>query len=69
MPPKKASEVKKDADVFADKVFAISGTLSQRKSEITDLIKENGGSVASSVTKKVHKVIFLSLCSFEYLHI
>lgn len=56
MPPKKtAAAAKKEAakDIFADKVFALSGTLSKTRDEVTTLLEENGGSVASSVTKKV----------------
>jgi hypothetical protein len=53
MPPKKAAKGEKGSDVFADKVFAISGSLTQTKAVITSLLEEHGGSVASSVTKKV----------------
>lgn len=56
MPPKRAAKKAADtADVFADKVFALSGTLTQTRSEIQKLLEENGGTVASSVTKKVNE--------------
>lgn len=59
MPPKKsAAAKKKDAsDALADKVFALSGTLTKTRDEISTLIEENGGTVASSVTKKVTHLI------------
>lgn len=55
MPPKRAAKAtkKEGSDVFDGKVFALSGTLTQTRDAITSLLEENGGTVASSVTKKV----------------
>lgn len=64
MPPKRAAAAKKEEkttkDIFADKVFALSGTLTKTRDEITGLLEDNGGTCASSVTKKVTHLVSTS---------
>jgi NAD-dependent DNA ligase len=38
--------------MFDDFLICMSGTLSIKRKEMEDLIKENGGKVSSTVTKK-----------------
>ena len=70
MPPKKATKASKDSsEVFDDQVFALSGTLTQTRDAITSLLEENGGTVASSVTKKVCSFLFVCvLLSYAHAH-
>ncbi len=51
------SSVQKTSNVLVGKTFVITGTLSKPRSEIEDKIKEHGGKVTSSVSKKTSYVI------------
>ena len=48
----KSETAKVLGDKFIDKSFVITGTLSQSRSHYEKIIKENGGKVSSSVSKK-----------------
>lgn len=52
-----SNESKKLSDKFAGLSFVITGTLSQSRSYFENLIKENGGKVSSSVSKKTSYVL------------
>jgi DNA ligase (NAD+) len=53
----KPIEVKQLGDKFQGMTFVITGTLSQSRSHYEALIKENGGKVSSSVSKKTNYLL------------
>ena len=46
------TEVKELGDAFAGQTFVITGTLSESRGYFEKLVKDNGGKVSSSVSKK-----------------
>lgn len=46
-----------DSDKFAGKIFVITGTLSQKRETIADIIVKNGGKVSGSVSKKTNYLL------------
>lgn len=53
----KGSAVEKVSDIFKDKTFVITGTLSQPRNYFEDKIKSLGGKTSSSVSKKTSYVL------------
>lgn len=47
----------KVSDIFRDKTFVITGTLSDTRDVFAEIIKQNGGKVSSSVSKKTTYVL------------
>mgnify|MGYP003318621890 CR=1 FL=1 len=47
----------KVSDIFKDKTFVITGTLSDTRDVFAEIIKQNGGKVSSSVSKKTTYVL------------
>lgn len=53
----KAKKKKIDSTVLADKIFVVTGVLSKPRGQIHAIIKQHGGNVASSVSKKTDYLI------------
>lgn len=53
----KGSSVEKVSDIFAEKTFVITGTLSKPRSFFEEKIKSLGGKISSSVSKKTSYVL------------
>jgi DNA ligase (NAD+) len=53
----KAKKKKIDSTVLADKTFVVTGVLSKPRSQIHAIIKQHGGNVSSSVSKKTDYLI------------
>ena len=53
----KERDIKNVSELFKDKTFVITGTLSKPRNEFERIIEENGGKVSSSVSKKTSFVL------------